>query len=119
MLHTGDVLRSDHPDPTVDVHGVVSRSGDEALIAATRLVSGPSHHTAPVRVNWLEPDRVFDVSMLGVSEPFGDARHQPAWVDGKLRMSGRQLAGTGFHLPQLLPESSVLIHIVDAASPAR
>ncbi len=119
LLHGGDVLRVDHPDPTVDVHGVVAADRSEAIVAVSRLRSGPSQHTAAVVVAGLDPDRRYrivpiDVDGSGLTGPVGrtaGAKRQPRWLDGELVMTGRQLGAVGFRAPVLAPETSFVVHL--------
>lgn len=113
FLHTGDVLRSDHPDPTVEVHGVIATDRSQALLAVTRLASGPSHHTAAVRIPGLTDDTYYEViALTDFGEPAGRPRRQPDWVNRKLAATGRQLGAAGFRAPELLPDSTLLVHLV-------
>jgi alpha-galactosidase len=111
LLHTGVVVRLDHPDPNVLVHGVVAQDKSAAVFACTRLRSGPSLHTPPVRVVGLDQARFYDVTVIPLAEGYPDvpARRQPAWPMDGLQLSGRQLSSLGFSIPVLLPETSVLI----------
>ena len=112
LLHHGDVVRLDHPDPDVLVHGVVAADRSEAVFACTRLRSGPSLHTAPVRPLGLDPARVYDISSVRIGRTeLGRARRQPSWLSDGLRMTGQQLSSVGFSAPVLHPETSILIHI--------
>ena len=43
------------------VHGVVAVDQTEAVFACTRLSSGPSLHTGPIRLLGLDDDRTYDV----------------------------------------------------------
>ncbi len=113
LLHHGEVVRIDHPDPTVLVHGVVAADRSQAVFACTRLGSGPSLHTAPIRPMLLDPERTYDVSSLPVPhQRWGPARRQPSWIVEGLRMTGRHLSAIGFSAPVLLPETSILMHLV-------
>jgi alpha-galactosidase len=117
LLHHGDVVRLDHPDPTVTVHGVVAADRSEAVLACTRLCSGPSLHTAPVRPLGLDSARTYDIAHVQIAgTTWGRARRQPAWLNDGLQMTGRQLAIVGFNVPVLLPETSMLVHITEAAA---
>lgn len=112
LLHTGDVLRCDHPDPTVNVHGVMAADRSEVLLAITRLASGPSHHTAEIRIPNLAADADYVVRVVeGIGQRVGGARRQPDWVTGKLVATGQQLGAIGFRAPQLDPESTLLVHL--------
>jgi alpha-galactosidase len=113
LLHHGDVMRLDHPDPHVLVHGVVAADRSEAVFACTRLSSGPSLHTAPIRLAHLDPDRTYNVSILPVGrDRWGRARRQPSWTSNGLQMTGLQLSSVGFSAPVLLPETSILLHVL-------
>ena len=112
LLHHGDVMRIDHPDPTVMVHGVVAVDRSAAVFACTRLKSGPSLHTAPIRIPGLDQARMYDIVNLPVGhQEWGRARRQPAWLTNGLQMTGKQLAAIGFSAPVLLPETSILVHL--------
>jgi alpha-galactosidase len=112
LLHHGDVVRTDHPDPNVLVHGVVAEDRSAAVFACTRLCSGPSLHTDPVRLPQLDPSRTYDVSILPVGTlTLGRARRQPEWLADGLQMTGRQLSTVGFNAPVLHPETSILIQL--------
>jgi len=115
LLHTGDVIRVDHPDPTVEVHGVLDRAAREGLIAVTRLASNVAHHTPPLRIPRLDPESTYQLALVPeVVEPLDLARAQPEWITSRLIATGRQLGGAGFSLPQMLPESSLVFHVVSA-----
>jgi alpha-galactosidase len=112
LLHHGDVVRLDHPDPNVLVHGVVAADRSEAVFACTRLGSGASLHTAPLRPIGLDPTRTYAIANLPMGGTrLGPARRQPTWLATGLRMTGRQMSSVGFSAPVLLPETSMLIHI--------
>nr|MDP9463377.1 alpha-galactosidase [Actinomycetota bacterium] len=118
MLHHGEVVRLDHPDPNVMVHGVVASDRSEAAFACTRLSSGPSLHTAPVRLRGLDPTRAYDIAHVPIGgSTWGTARQQPGWLTHGLQMTGRQLSSVGFNAPVLLPETSMLIHVTATDSP--
>ena len=115
LLHHGDVVRLDHPDPCVLVHGVVGSDRSEAVFACTRLSSGPSLHTAPVCPVGLDPAKTYDVAPIRIGrDGWGLARHQPAWLENGLQLTGQQLSSVGFSLPVLQPETSILIHLTAA-----
>jgi alpha-galactosidase len=111
LLHHGTAVRVDHPDPNVVVHGVVATDQSEAVFACTRLASGPSLHTAAIRLVGLDPTRAYDVVRLPIGrDRWGSARRQPSWLSEGLQMTGLQLSSVGFSAPVLLPETSMLVH---------
>jgi alpha-galactosidase len=115
LLHHGDVVRLDHPDPNVMVHGVIGSDRAEAVLACTRLRSGPSLHTAPIRLCGLDPARSYQIANIPLGDAMlGRARQQPGWLVHGLQMTGLQLASVGFNAPVLHPESSILVHLTAA-----
>jgi alpha-galactosidase len=112
LLHHGEVVRLDHPDPNVMVHGVVASDRSSAVFACSRLRSGPSLHTAPLRLLGLDPSRSYDVSILPVGVgTWGSARQQPEWLTAGMQLTGRQLSSLGLNAPILRPETSILINV--------
>ena len=112
LLHAGDVVRLDHPDPAVLAHGVVSAERSEAVFALAQLRM--SDHTAPARwvLAGLDPDRTYRLERLrGPGEVLGLTWEQPAWIDHPAQVSGQALMTTGIQPPLLLPESVLLIHL--------
>lgn len=114
LLHTGTVYRSDHPDPTMSIHGVVSPDGDEAILSITRVASGISHHSAPVIVPGLRPELRFEVRADNpvADMPLGRPGRLPGWLEAGLTATGHQLSVAGFHAPELNPETTVVVHLV-------
>lgn len=84
LLHGGEVIRVDHPEPEIEVHGVVAADWSEAVVAVTRLASGPTYHAAPVTVPGLDPGRRYGLVPvpMGSSLGLGKARSVPAWLEG-------------------------------------
>ena len=112
LLHHGTVVRIDHPDPEILVHGVVSHDQSSAVFACSRLKSGPSLHAAPLRLAGLDPARTYDVTLVPVAETVDrNARRQPAWLVDGLQMTGLQLSSLGFSAPILSPETSILLRL--------
>jgi len=112
LLHSGDAVGIDHPDPTVVAHGVVAVDRGEALYAVARVANGPSVHTPPLRLAGLDPDREYTLSRVRLGrDVWALHRAVPTWVDDGLTATGRLLMATGINLPPLLPESGVLLHV--------
>lgn len=112
LLHGGDVVRADHPDPAAYVHGVVGADRNEGLYAYVQLATGRAQAPAAMRLPGLAPDVAYDVSVVpvpgaGAGRP---TRARLPIVDG-LRLNGRQLAGLGIRLPVQQPESVTLVHV--------
>jgi alpha-galactosidase len=109
LLHTGDVVRADLPDPSLQLDGVVATDGSDALFRLSLLDMGMAWPPPRVPVPGLDPDRVYAVSL----QPPGDGpalagRGRVAWLDG-VRLSGRALASIGLQAPLLKVDESILV----------
>jgi len=116
LLHGGEVVRVDHPDPAALVHGVVAPDASEALFSYVQLAVGDTIRPPRVRLAGLDPDRRYRLSLV---EPAGPARrHQrahPGWLDrGGVVLTGAVLTQVGVQLPTFEPEQACLLHLTSA-----
>lgn len=103
LLHTGDVVRVDHPDAAAWVHGVVSPTRDKAVFAYVQLEPSVGDRTAPIRLPGLAPDREY------VLEPVAAASAPeavwPRWAGVQppeaARLTGAVLGRIGVPAPAL------------------
>jgi alpha-galactosidase len=116
LLHSGEVVRADHPDPAALLHGVVSADRGEALLAYVQLATSVAEVPGPVRLPGLDPDRAYRVAPVPVAG--GPALRQaapPPWQEvGEVTLSGRALAAAGLEMPVLQPEQALLLHLTAA-----
>jgi alpha-galactosidase len=110
LLHSGTVIRSDHPDPSLWVHGVVAADRSAAVYAVATTATGVWSPPGRVRLPGLDPGAVYRVAPLppGDEAP-GPVRHPLAWWGSGVELSGRTLAAVGVQAPVLFPERLVLI----------
>jgi alpha-galactosidase len=111
LLHGGEVVRADHPDPAALVHGVV---GDgEAVFAYVQLTSSALEVPGAVRLPGLEPDRTYRVTPLELGGgPRIVGAQPPAWLAaGEVTLTGRALASAGLQLPAPAPEQALVLHL--------
>ena len=113
LLHSGTVVRSDHPDPSLWVHGVVAADRSDAVYAVATTATGVWSPPGRVRLPGLDPDAAYRVAPLppGDEAP-GPVRHPLAWWTGGVELSGRTLGRVGVQAPVLFPERLVLIRAV-------
>ena len=118
LLHGGDVVRGDHPDPAALVHGVVSAERDHAVMAYVQLVPSTTTMPLPMRIPGLDPARTYTVTLIDdVGSAFEFGRQRPAWMaeldqgGGSARFSGAQLGRSGLQPPVLHPESVLLLEL--------
>jgi alpha-galactosidase len=115
LLHSGRVVRGDHPDASALVHGVVARDGSEAVFAYVQLMTSAAAVLTPVRLPGLDPDRPYAVAPVDLAGGPTSMRHatrSPKWLaDGGVTLSGRSLATTGLQMPLLNPEQALVLQV--------
>jgi alpha-galactosidase len=116
LLHSGDVVRADYPDPAGWVHGVVSSDQSSALFAYVQVASTVYERPLPAALPGLDADRTYRVkAVYPAGKPGAVHRFQPAWLDaGELVLSGRVLSSVGVSLPTLYPEQALLLQVTEA-----
>jgi alpha-galactosidase len=119
LLHGGTVVRADHPDPSLWVHGVVAADRSEAVYALVAMATGVASPPGRVRLPGLEPDAPYRVAPLAPGDrPLGPTSDALPWWTGGVELTGRALAVTGVQAPVQFPERLVLIHAGRAATRA-
>jgi alpha-galactosidase len=119
LLHGGDVVHADHPDPAVLVHGVVAVDRSEALMACVAVASHRSEVPTPARFPALDPDADYRVERVDTGGEVFSIQHEgPAWwpPDGAAAadcpvLPGSFLTEVGVPLPVLGPEQAVVLHL--------
>jgi alpha-galactosidase len=115
LLHSGDVVHADHPDPAATVHGVAAADRSEALLAYVSLVSRAAEVPGPARLPGLDPDADYRVEVVDTGgEPFVVQRAAPGWwpgAGGNVVLPGAFLAGVGLRMPVLGPEQALVLHL--------
>ncbi|WP_129667297.1 alpha-galactosidase [Phytoactinopolyspora endophytica] len=113
LLHTGDVVRTDHADPAMLIHGVVSADRSRAIYAMVQTATSVQAPAGQVRLPGLDPRERYRLAPL----PPGDTLEGPArstlpwWTDGVV-LPGQVISGVGVQAPTLYPERLVLIEAV-------
>jgi len=112
LLHTGRVVRYDHPDPAIMANAVIAHDQSEALVSFAQIATSDSLATGALRITGLAPDRVYDVAIVDIEaeRAWGKAFRQPRWIDTALQLTGSQLTA-GLHMPILDPESALILHL--------
>jgi alpha-galactosidase len=101
LLHSGDLVRVDHPDPAAWVHGVVSPDRTRAVFAYVQMTTSAAQATAPIRPAGLDPDAEYTVAAVP-GDVSGPPDAWPRWAtEGGLRLSGRFLQEVGVAAPAL------------------
>jgi len=112
LLHTGHVVRVDHPDPTVHVHGVVAQDRSEAVFAYVQLASSPTEMPPPVRLSGLEPGRRYRVATVPLAGgPTAQEIASPPWSTTGIVLTGQVLMRVGLQMPVLHPEQALILRL--------
>ena len=110
LLHSGEVVRADHPDPALWVHGVVSDDRSEALYSVVQMATSVHSPPGPIRLPGLDENATYHVS---AREPGaaadGPVLGPPIWWEKGVTLPGRLLGGVGIQAPVLYPERLVLL----------
>ncbi|OLF06153.1 alpha-galactosidase [Actinophytocola xinjiangensis] len=108
LLHTGELVRADHPDPSAYVHGMVTR--ERALFAYVQLTTSERSVPAAMRLPGLDPDARYQLTPVApVGQPLTMGRAGPEWEPRVL--TGRALAEVGVRPPLLAPEQAWLVEV--------
>jgi alpha-galactosidase len=116
LLHTGEVVRADHPNPAAYLHGVVATDRSEALFAYVQLTASAFETPGLARLPGLDPGRAYRVAPLAVAgAPETKQAVAPAWLEaGGTTLTGGALAEVGLPMPVLRPEQALLLHLTPA-----
>lgn len=112
LLHSGRVVRADHPDQALWVHGVVAHDAGAAIYALTQLRTTPLTAPRRVRLPGLDPAARYRVTPLAPGDRT-DGRAglgAPPWWTEPATLPGAVLAAVGLEAPALNPEQLVLLH---------
>jgi alpha-galactosidase len=117
LLHTGDVVHADHPDPAAAVHGVVAGDRSEGLFAYVQLTTSPFAVPVPARLPGLDPARSYLVEPAHpAGPPRTTQRVPPPWfAAGGITLSGAVLGAAGLAMPALDPEQALLLRVNSVA----
>ena len=117
LVHTGRVVRSDLPDPSLFLHGVVAQDAGEALYALVGMTTSVTQPPGRIRLPGLDPSRRYRLRLLEPGHVPTQTRKLPPWLaaadpDGPgLELPAATLASVGIQAPFMRPESLLLLHL--------
>jgi alpha-galactosidase len=116
LLHSGDVVVGDHPDPAIWVNGVVAQDKSDAVFGITMVDRPVTFPPGRVCLPGLDPHTHYALEPVPPADFHPRANQYPGWWEGGVTLSGRTLAEVGVQIPAMFPEYT---HIVRArAHPA-
>ncbi len=121
LLHTGRVVRGDHPDPSLWVHGVVSTNGERGLFGVVAMATSPHAVPLPVRLPGLDRDRHYEVEAAGPppAESAPLLHLTGSWTEkGAICVVGSVLTEVGLALPTMALESALVLRVRAVVDPS-
>ncbi|UED84785.1 alpha-galactosidase [Streptomyces profundus] len=113
LLHTGHVVREDHPDPALWVHGVVAQDGARAVFTLAQVATSVQAPPGMVRLPGLDPEARYRVTPLApAARSVGPAMNALSWWDRGVTLPGRVLGTIGVRAPIQHPERLLLLDVV-------
>ncbi len=110
LFHSGDSVHADHPDPALDIRGVVAADASRAVFAFTQRQASITYPAGRFTLPGLDPEARYTVRL---SEPLNDSvgngQSALSWSQTPHVLSGTTLGTIGLQSPVLFPEQSVLI----------
>jgi alpha-galactosidase len=116
LLHSGDVVHADQPDPAAALHGVVAPDRSEALVAYVSLASRAAEVPGPARLPGLDEAADYRVEVVDTGgAPFVVQHEAPGWwpdegAPGPV-LPGSYLGRVGLPMPVLGPEQALVLHL--------
>ena len=117
LMHTGRVVRSDLPDPSMLLHGVVAQDSGEALYALVGMTTPVTQPPGRIRLPGLDQTRRYRLRLLKPGHMPTQTRRLPPWLaaadpDGPgLELPASILTSAGIQAPFMRPESLLLLHL--------
>lgn len=112
LIHTGRMVRVDHPDEACYFYGVVSMDKKEALFNFAQLRPSLTSHPAALRFVGLDPQTTYTIS---IATPAGLPEmmviQPPQWLKEGAVVKGDALMKVGLPAPILRPENALTIEV--------
>lgn len=119
LVSIGTTVRSDYPDDTYWVHGLIAPDRRTAMFALVCMDTSPSAQPGWIRLPGLDPDLRYRVEPIHLCDTAftPTASGPPSWWVDPPDVSGRTLTNVGLQGPMLDPERALLFRLIAAAQP--
>lgn len=109
LLHTGDVVVGDHPDPAIWVNGVVAQDKSDAVFGITTVGRPVTFPPGRVCLPGLHPHIQYALEPVPPADHYPGTNQYPGWWKDGVTLSGRTLAEVGVQIPAMFPEYTHLL----------
>ncbi|NNF55240.1 MAG: alpha-galactosidase [Acidimicrobiales bacterium] len=110
LLHSGQVIRLDHPDNSIVAHGVLAHDGSEGLFSVASIHTRTATSSAPLVIPGLTGTYRVEPLLIGGELP-GKDYAPPAWMADGADLPAEFLGNHGLSMPTFWPERALLIHL--------
>ncbi len=111
LLHGGTVWRLDVADPAAIAHMIVAPDQSEALVSYAQMDLPSGTTPLPLRLAGLNLETRYTMRLLDLGGIGAPADRQTDWLDGSIEASGHLLQTVGFQVPNMFPESAIVVHV--------
>jgi len=109
LVAHGRVVNGDTSDPSIDIRGIISDSGDDALYVVSQTEMSAIYPSGRIRLPGLDRERIYRVEGVLMDRTRGSGLSDLDWLGKKLLFTGRDLSEVGVRsLTQLPQRASVL-----------
>jgi alpha-galactosidase len=112
LFHSGRMVRVDHPDSVVSVHGVVAADKSRAIFAMVQEGVLSTSRPSNLRFPGLDPAAQYEIREV---QPAGAPRlwqiGTTPWMENGVQLSGAALSEVGLVAPILTSEQAILVEI--------
>jgi len=119
LFHTGRSVHSDHPDPAMDLRGVVAKDRQRAVFIYTQRSASVTYPSGAFTLPGLDPDAVYSVALSApLTDTASPGQSALEWAQKPVLLSGRVLETVGLQAPVLFPETAIIITADSVGGPA-
>ncbi|MGO4784772.1 alpha-galactosidase [Cryobacterium sp. W22_MBD10_FK3] len=112
LFHTGTSVHVDHPDPAVDIRGVVATDQGSAVFVFSQVATSAAYPVGPLRFPGLAADTRYRVSLVNREfTGIGNGQSPLDWAEQPVTLTGKYLATIGLQGPVLFPEHLAVFSI--------
>lgn len=108
LLHGGDLIRIDHPEPALIATGVVAADASRAIYSYALIDTHPTSQLGRLPMPGLTPSRRYRVTPLRIGTPASGPNQPPWWRPDGIVLPGSALAATGLSEAVVNPDHAVL-----------